>query len=271
MQPALSQRLADLESVVGVQLLVRSSQGAAPTPAGEDLYARALVIIKQVEAAQAAARSYSGHLAGAVHVGVLRTAASAVTPRLVLLTREKYPQIRLHVRVGYSAELASFVREGRVDIAMHVLPADEAKRQVPTIYSEGLCVVGPAQLMPRGRPLRIRDLDGIPLLLSSAQPSYTSIVDCAAHAGTTLCILGDVEDNRAALDICEAGAALTVQPESIAAIEARERGLAMALLAEPALKRSVGLITNPDIPPTAAVLAVQKVLADALQELVPLP
>jgi DNA-binding transcriptional LysR family regulator len=266
-QPALSQRLADLEADVGVQLLVRGAQGTAPTPAGEDLYQRALVIIKQLDAARLAVQGYSGALTGPVHVGLLRTAASAVTPHLFQRVQQQYPQVQLHIRIGYSAELAALIRAGRLDVGMHVFARGESKRQSLPIYSEGLCAVGPSSLLPSSGPLRIHDLAGIPLLLSLAQPSYALIVDCASRAGVTLSILGDVEDNPALLDICQSGAALTIQPETVAAIEASKRGLAVALLAEPGLERSVGLITSPDFQPTPAMVAVREILTSTLRDL----
>ena len=48
-QPALSQRLSDLEKSLEVQLVVRGHVGTALTPAGTELYEHAKRILKRVQ------------------------------------------------------------------------------------------------------------------------------------------------------------------------------------------------------------------------------
>ena len=48
-QPALSRQIALLERELGVLLLTRNSRGIVPTPAGEEFFARAIEILRNVE------------------------------------------------------------------------------------------------------------------------------------------------------------------------------------------------------------------------------
>lgn len=259
-QPALSQRMASLEAELGTQLLVRAAQGVAVTPAGQELYARALNIVKQLEAAQQAVRELDGGVGGTVNVGLLRTAARRIAPALFGALRAEHPTIVAQVRVGYSAELASLLKAGKVDVAMQVRAGEVAGQRGAVLYSERLCLVGPPELVPETASMSVDRLEGIPLLLSSIQPSYSTILRVAEAHEVSLAVVGGIEDDGAVLHVCESGAAATILPETSAAVEIRGRRLRLAVIDDEALRREVFLATNPDIPSTGAVLAVQNTL-----------
>ena len=56
-QPALSQQVANLESELDQQLLIRTKRGVMPTEAGKVLYSHARSILLQCEQAQLAVNS----------------------------------------------------------------------------------------------------------------------------------------------------------------------------------------------------------------------
>lgn len=259
-QPALSQRVADLEKELGTQLLVRAAQGVAVTLAGQELYDRALIIVKQVEAAQTAVRELDRGVFGTVHIGVLRTAARRIAPALFDALRAEYPAIVAQVRVGYSADLTALLKAGKLDIAMQVRSGHSPGQRGSVLYSERLCLVGPPGLVPDVASITVEQLHGIPLLLSSIQPSYSTILRVAEDHGVDLSVVGGIEDDSAVLHICESGAAATILPEMSATTDIRGRELRMAVIENPQLQRDIVLSTNADIPPTGAVLAAENIL-----------
>jgi DNA-binding transcriptional LysR family regulator len=232
----------------------------AVTPAGQELYSRALTIVKQLEAAQTAVRELDRGVCGTVNVGLLRTATRRIAPALFDALRTEYPMIVAQVRVGYSADLAALLKAGKLDVAMQVRSGQSIGQRAAVLYSERLCLVGPPGLVPDVPALTVDQLHGIPLLLSSMQPSYSTLVRAAAAQGVGLSVLGGIEDDSAVLQVCESGAAATILPETTAAIEIRGRGLRLAVVEDPALQREILLSTNPDIPSTGAILAVENVL-----------
>jgi LysR family nitrogen assimilation transcriptional regulator len=48
-QPALSQQIAELEAVMGLELLHRSARGVRTTEAGEALYREATALLRQLD------------------------------------------------------------------------------------------------------------------------------------------------------------------------------------------------------------------------------
>lgn len=268
-QPALSRRLSDLERELGVQLLVRGRHGVALTSAGTELYGRARGILKQIETAARAVQEKAGAAQGPVTIGLLRTAAPFIAAPLFAAIKSELPQVVPHVRVGYSAELLAQLRASQLDLTMRVLGPDESETPV---YSERLCLVGTEKLLPpRRRAMRLRDIIGIPLLVSPLQPSLSILLRCAADVGIELTTVGSVEDFGSALSLCESGFAAIVLAETSASIAVRRCKLVMQVVSEPQLTRRIALATNPDVPRTEAAAVAERILERLLRDLIRTP
>lgn len=264
-QPALSKRLADLEAELGVQLIVRGRLGTALTAAGTELYNRARLITRHVEAATQAVKEHTGVVGGPVTIGVLRTLAPAVGARLFTAIKDRLPQVVPDIRVGYSAELQRMLREGRLDITMQ-LP--QAIGREAAAYAERLCVVGRAELF-HGLPaaLEPEHLAEVPLLLPSLQPVHSLLLDLAGRQGIELDIVGGMEDTSSLLEICRTGRAATVMSEWAAGKARESHALQVRVLEHPDLIRTVTVVVNEDVPRTERVTVVEEVMLKVLEEL----
>ncbi|AZG06618.1 LysR family transcriptional regulator [Pigmentiphaga sp. H8] len=266
-QPALSQRLADLEQELEVQLFVRGPSGIAVTEAGTELYARAAAIVKQLESARAAVREKAGHAQGCVSIGILKSVAPIVATPLYLAIKQELPAVTPEIVVGYSDELRQRLRASQLDIAMQVHAAHEKCAPATLLYRERLCLVGPRPLVDlHPAPIRLEQLSGIPLILSSMQPSHRMLREEAARRGVALDIVGGIEDSKALLDVCATGTAATLLAESVAARRAGNAGLAYAPLDEPRLTRQVVVALNDSVMKTGAIIAAEAILARLLRE-----
>jgi DNA-binding transcriptional LysR family regulator len=96
-QPAVSKTIAQLEDRLGVQLLLRSTQGLTPTEAGQNFYERAKRAIEEADEAEVAARGASASLSGELRISAAVTFARLhVVPRLsVFLAR--HPALKIEV------------------------------------------------------------------------------------------------------------------------------------------------------------------------------
>jgi DNA-binding transcriptional LysR family regulator len=82
-QPAVSKTVAQLEDRLGVQLLLRSTQGLTPTEAGQNFYERAKRAIEEADEAELVARGASASLSGNLRISAAVTFARLhVVPRL---------------------------------------------------------------------------------------------------------------------------------------------------------------------------------------------
>ena len=96
-QPAVSKTVAQLEERLGVQLLLRSTQGLTPTEAGQSFYERAKRAIEEADEAEIAARGANASLSGELRVSAAVTFARLyVVPRLAAFLAD-HPQLEMQV------------------------------------------------------------------------------------------------------------------------------------------------------------------------------
>lgn len=82
-QPAVSKMIAQLEERIGVKLLMRSTQGLAPTEAGENFYEHAKRAVEEADEAELKARGSSATLTGRLRIsGAVTFSRLHVVPRL---------------------------------------------------------------------------------------------------------------------------------------------------------------------------------------------
>lgn len=267
-QSALSQRLAALEDEVGTQLLVRGRSGVAPTEAGTELYYRSQIILKQVVAAKEAVQEKAGIMRGSVAIGLLRSTTPSLAAKLFAAIRSRLPEVVPNIEIGYSIELADLLRTSRVHIALQSRTSREESADSTWLYSERLCLVGLKSLLPKkAPPLTLHDLSGLPLLHSAWQSTHVALTKAAEESGVHLSIIGGVDDHHVAIELCEAGMGMMALPETIAHHVVGRGKLAALLLDAPNLTREIFMVTNPDIPKTGAVAAVEALLVETLTEL----
>ena len=265
-QPALSQRLSSLEEELGVQLLVRGRSGVAVTDAGAELYQRAKNILKQLDLTKDAVLEKAGTMRGKVSIGMLRTVASVMGARLFLALKSELPDITPELVVGYSAELKNRLNSMRLDLAMQVYRPDTASEHGIHLFRERLYLVSPRSIFDPQQPVKLADLEAVPLLLSSMQPFYGFLIDAAREAGVDLSIVGGIEDGAAVLDVCRAGVACTVVPEIAAQRIEQDSGLSVTVIDNDHLHREIRLESHPDIPKTGAMMAVERVVARVVSD-----
>ena len=115
-QPALSRQIAALEKELGLTLFRRVKQRVELTPAGQTFveYAQdALEVLQRGE--QELVRWHQG-LSGSVLIGCNPSLSAAFLPSLLASFHQRYPNIRLKVRVHHSDEVIALVEQGAVDL-----------------------------------------------------------------------------------------------------------------------------------------------------------
>jgi DNA-binding transcriptional LysR family regulator len=96
-QPAVSKMVAQLEQRLGVQLLLRSTQGLAPTEAGQIFFERAKRAIEEADEAEIAARGANASLSGKLRISAAVTFGRLhVVPRLPAFLAQ-HPSLEMEV------------------------------------------------------------------------------------------------------------------------------------------------------------------------------
>ncbi len=117
-QPALSKSIKELESELGVPLLVRSNRGITATPYGERLVRRARLVVEEVRRARDEIETLKGTMDGRVTIGVSPVTPSQQFVSCILSYRKRYPKVQLEILELRPAKLLEGLREGQLDLAL---------------------------------------------------------------------------------------------------------------------------------------------------------
>ncbi|MCE7002361.1 LysR family transcriptional regulator [Kibdelosporangium philippinense] len=122
-QSALSHQIARLERQLGARLFDRTSRQVRLTAAGEAFLPAARQCLDAADRAAAEVAAAIGEVRGQLTVGVIPTVAAVDVPAVLRAFHERYPHVRVGLRVGTSELLMVQVKEGTIDVAFLGLPA----------------------------------------------------------------------------------------------------------------------------------------------------
>lgn len=162
-QPAISQRIAQLERELGVRLLNRDHRVASPTPSGRQMmvYAEKLMGLRAAMMAEIGDRSA---MRGVMRLGVAETIVHTWLPRLVKSVNEAYPNLSLEIDVDITPNLTSRLLAQEIELALVVGPlsASGVHNRVLRDYPIGF-LASPALGLGDGRLTR-QDLAKFPII-----------------------------------------------------------------------------------------------------------
>jgi DNA-binding transcriptional LysR family regulator len=162
-QPAISQRIAQLEREMGVKLLSREHRMASPTPSGRQLmvYAEKLIGLRSEMMAEVGDRSATR---GVMRLGVAETIVHTWLPRLIKSVNTAYPNLSLEIEVDITPNLSARLLAQEIELAFVVGPLSAAgvRNRVLCDYPIGF-LASPA-LGLGNAPLTLHDLAKFPII-----------------------------------------------------------------------------------------------------------
>ena len=224
-QSTLSGGLQELERSLGAQLVERSRQRVALTPAGEIAVRRGRALLAMArDLAEEVGRS-AQPMTGLLRLGAIPTIAPFLLPPLLRRLRERHAGLQLALREDQTEPLLARQRDGALDFALIALPWDTHGLRVAPVLSEELWLVAPpGDVALRRANLRVQAIDPQRLMLLAE-----------GHCLRDHTLAG-----------CGLGAAVTgqgLEATSLATlVQMVEEGLGIALLPEMALK--AGLLAD---------------------------
>lgn len=117
-QPPLSQQIHALEDELGVRLFRRTGHGVVLTEAGEAFLTDARRVLENARQAVQNAQSAGRGEVGQLNIGFTGSAAfNPVVVNLIRKFRQSYPAVALTLAEGNTAQLLSYLDDGRLDVA----------------------------------------------------------------------------------------------------------------------------------------------------------
>jgi DNA-binding transcriptional LysR family regulator len=113
---AIAQQVRALEHEFGVPLLVRSGRTVIPTEAGQRVIVRARELVRDFSLLKAYA--LEGELAGELRIGTITTALLSLLPDVMARFAQSFPEAKVLVHAGSSAELYDGLQRGDLDVAV---------------------------------------------------------------------------------------------------------------------------------------------------------
>lgn len=115
---AVSKRIADLEALAGVELIVRGARGVEVTQAGNELAAHAREIMDSLERLAGVMSDYASGVAGYVRIYANPSAVLQGLPEKIIRFNKDYPRVRVEVQEQLSAEVIEALRDRKAEVGI---------------------------------------------------------------------------------------------------------------------------------------------------------
>lgn len=233
---ALSRRMADLESAVGMPLLIRSHGGVALTEAGREAFARAQSLHAQLQTFAREVQSLGSQVAGVVRLYANASAIVGFLPERLKAFQAAFPLVQIELTEAVSDEVVRACVEDRADvgIAARASAATPAALETWHFVDDPLMVVlPPDHELVALKTLDFADVMRFPLVALQAGGSLDRLIHERADAQRApLRIAVTVNSFDAQCRMVEAGLGIGVVPISAASAFAGSRGFVRRPLAD---------------------------------------
>jgi DNA-binding transcriptional LysR family regulator len=240
-QPSLSQAIGALERELGVPLFHRVGRGVVLSDAGAQLIGPARQVVRDLEAARAAARSARGLQRGRVELVAMPSPAMEPLATLVRDFTSAHPAMTVTADAAFTPEeVVQAVKAGRAELGLlgaASLPRAGGLRILP-IEDQTFVLISPPQsgepqaVPARGPaagsgrlPVTREDLAGARLVVSKQGSLMRQFVDDVLAGGVDARIVVEVEHRTSILPMVLAGIGHAVMPASWAPLAERAGAL----------------------------------------------
>lgn len=150
-QPAISQRIAALESTMTVRVFDRGTRGIRLTEKGQELLSHARRILDMCNDMLYAAKQNNA-MRGTLRVGVAETLVHTWLSYLIEQLHDQYPALLVEIHVDTSHVLRAQLASHQIDLALLVGASQDPREQHLHLCDYGLAwVASPGLKLPRGR------------------------------------------------------------------------------------------------------------------------
>ena len=239
-QPSVSQQIAGLEAAVGTALIRRQPRQLQLTAAGDALLPYAEQLLALADEAVDAARMAAGLSARTLRLGIGHVLATYLLPDLWRRYQAAYPEHRVQVTIGNTAELLEAVAQETVELAIVGLPANRAGIEVrPFLHDRLVVIIAPGDPWAGRAGIAPDDLASRPLLVrepgSALYATVAQLLGPALLGGAGVIVLGEIEAIKRSV---EAGLGVALVPEIAVAREVAAGTLQTVPLQSPDARRT---------------------------------
>jgi len=267
-QSTLSAGIKELEHLLGVRLVERSTRQFSLTAEGREVAVRAEALLADAEDLARAVESRAP-LSGELHLGIIPTIGPFLMPKVMDSLAQAYPELEIYLREDLSSTLIDNLHRGNLDMILMAFPypLDDCDRMI--IGEDYFQLVSaPSHRFATRKRIRIDELDASELLLledghclrdhALSACRRQSRKNANIYGGTSLFTL---------VQMVRAGKGATLLPQmAISMGLAEQYGLCItALTGAPKPKREIGLAWRKGSGRNIDAAALHPLLSQALE------
>lgn len=171
-QPSLSQQIKDLETEVGVQLLIRSNRKVELTEEGKAFLKQALLSLEHAELAIQDARKVANLQKDQLNIGFVPVAEMKIFPCIMPNIRAHFPELKIHFHSFTDADQFRALKKGELDIAFTRYQDESSEIECVQIFSEPLALIVPKDdPITQQRHVSIKSFNGQNFVISDEDAS----------------------------------------------------------------------------------------------------
>lgn len=181
-QPAISHTLKQLEHALGGPLFFRSAKGVSLTAEGEELLQYVEQAFSLFEAGEKRIAEMRNLDSGEIKIGAGDTLCKHYLLPYLEQFHQQYPNIRIQVTNQTTPETLHLLKEGKMDIGIVNLPAEDRKIEFKRSLPQQDCLVGGKAYAELARklqqqPLALEALHEYPLIMLEPGGSTRQFLD----------------------------------------------------------------------------------------------
>jgi DNA-binding transcriptional LysR family regulator len=256
-QPSLSQAMSSLERELGVPLFHRVGRGIVLSDAGAQLVGPARQVLRDLDAAKAAAQSTRGLQHGRVELVAMPSPGMEPLSTIISDFTRAYPAMSVTADAAFTPEeVVHAVKTGRAELGLlgAASSPNTSGLRVLQIEDQPLVLISPPDGVPAatgkdpheadplGASLARADLAGMRLIVSKQGSLMRQLVDDVLASGVDAQIVVEVEHRTSILPMVLAGIGHAVMPSSWTPL-ARRAGARVRAIEPPSVLR-IALVTR---------------------------
>jgi len=219
-QPPLSYAIKQLEDILDVQLLTRTSRHVAPTPAGAALYREALFLLQRNADVATLIKRIDLGLHGQMKIGFVGSMLYRGLPDMLKLCKERYPEVENALLELNSAEQITMIERGGIDIGfIHANPIPPGISSMDLLAEPFSICVPATHPLANERSIELSQLsaDDFIFFSRSFSPSYyETLLSMCLHAGFFPRVKNEARHWLSVASLVSQGMGVSIVPQCLA-------------------------------------------------------
>lgn len=255
-QTAVTQRLRNLESFLGVTLVERTTRSVALTNIGQDFLPQGRRLLRELSDALGEIRETGKAQRGDVTVACVPTAGMRFLPQILQAYSARFPDNRIRVLDHASSAVVEAVLRREAEFGIHIAgPAHPELNTLPLVEDRFVLICRDDHPLAKRRSVSWAQLQSHPVIVAGQVSANRALLDSSLDEGVTLRLQYEVQHSATAVGLVAEGIAAAIVPQLALHKGAYPRLRAIRLI-DPVVSRTLVLVARKSakLSPAAQVL-----------------